>query len=399
MLEVEEAQRRIISAITPLAAEVIVLREAAGRVLAQSLVAPISLPRFDNSAMDGYAVCANDVLHASVETPARLRCVGAVAAGASFDQTLQPGTCVRLFTGSPLPSGADAVVMQEDTRASVGLVEVLDVVRPWENVRLAGEDVKRGTTLATVGERLNAARLALLGAVGLERISVATRPAVGILGTGNELIEAGSPLGTGQIYESNRLAVATLTAQCGGIARVFPLVRDSLDPTVAALETAFAECDFVVTTGGVSVGEHDLVKAAFEAIGGTLEFWKVSMKPGKPFVFGRFGKKFLFGLPGNPVSAFVTFLLLVRPAILRLQGAGELLLPVHPGLLAEPLHNRGARRHFMRVFLDATGQVRGAGAQASHALSSLARANGLVSVPPETSLAAGSNVPVLRWEF
>ena len=399
MLEVEDAQQRIISAIEPLAAEAVSLRAAAGRVLAQSIAAPLPLPPFDNSAMDGYAVRAADVANASASSPARLRCVGAVAAGASAVEAVQLNTCVRIFTGSPLPAGADAVVMQEDTRASGEIIEVLDAVKPWENVRLMGEDVKAGATVATAGERLNAARLALLGAMGLDRVHVATQPVVGILGTGNELIEAGQPLAPGQIYESNRLALAALIAQAGGVARVLPLVRDSLDATRVALQTAFAQCHAVVTTGGVSVGEHDLVKAAFEAMGGTLEFWKVSMKPGKPFVFGRFGKRFLFGLPGNPASAFVTFLLLARPAILKLQGASDLALPAHPGVLAEPLHNRGPRRHFMRVGVDGAGQVRSAGAQASHALSSLARANGLVSLPPETTLPTGAIVQVMRWDF
>jgi len=399
MLEVEEAQQRIISAIQPLAAETVSLREAAGRVLAQSLAAPISLPPFDNSAMDGYALRAADVSQARADKSISLKCIGAVAAGATFDKNVETKTCVRLFTGSPLPSGADAVVMQEDTRASGDSIEVLDAVKPWENVRLAGEDVKHGATIACAGERLNAARLALLGALGIENVSVARRPVVGILGTGNELVEPGQPLAPGKIYESNRVAIAALLTQFGAAPRVFPLVRDTLDATRAALEKTFRECDAVVTTGGVSVGEHDFVKAAFEAMGGTLEFWKVSMRPGRPFVFGRFGEKFLFGLPGNPVSAFVTCLLLVRPAILKMQGAKDLSLPAHPGVLAEPMQNRGARRHFTRVCVDAAGQVRSAGVQASHALSSLALANGLVSVPPETSWAAGTSVEVLRWEI
>jgi molybdopterin molybdotransferase len=254
--------------------------------------------------------------------------------------------------------------------------------------------MKRGETIAQAGERLSAAQLALCGAMGLERVCVGTRPVIGILGTGNELIEAGTPLAPGQIYESNRLAVASLVEHAGGRARVFPLVRDSLDATHDALEKAFAESDAVVTTGGVSVGEHDLVKAAFVSLGGTVDFWQVAMKPGKPFVFGKLGKKFLFGLPGNPVSAFVTFLVLVHPAILKMQGATDLSWPAHPGVLAEPLHNRGGRRHFMRVCLDGTGRVWSTGPQASHALGSLARANGLVDVAPEAVLPVGAAVMV-----
>ncbi len=394
MLEVEEARARISAAITPLAGEMVPLRAAAGRVLAESVVAPLALPPFDNSAMDGYAVRAADVAGAGADSPVMLTQIGAVAAGATFTGTVEKGTCVRLFTGSPLPAGADAVVMQEDARASGDSIAILDAVKPWENVRLAGEDVKRGETVAESGECLTAARLALCGALGLERLRVGARPVLGVLGTGNELIEAGRPLAPGQIYESNRLAVATLVADCGGVAQVYPLVRDSLEATRDALEKAFTECDAVITTGGVSVGDHDVVKAAFEALGGTVDFWQVAMKPGKPFVFGQLGGKFLFGLPGNPVSAFVTFLVLVRPAILRMQGAGDWSLPSYPAVLAEPLHNRGGRRHFLRVRVDGAGRVWSSGPQASHALGGLARANGLVEVAPETRLAAGATVPV-----
>ncbi len=398
MLELEDAQRRIVSAIQPLAAESVSLWDANGRVLAQPIVSPLSLPVFDNSAMDGYAVRSADVASASANSQITLKCIGAVAAGGTFRNCVEPQTCVRLFTGSLLPAGADAVVMQEDTHASGELIAVLDAVKPWENVRLAGEDVKRGATLARCGERLKAAHLALIAATGVAQVQVAKQPVIGILGTGDEVVEAGQPLGPGQIYESNRVTIASLARQTGGVPRPLPLVRDSLDATRMALERAFAECDVVVTTGGVSVGEHDMVKPAFEAMGGTLEFWQVAIKPGKPFVWGRCGEKFLFGLPGNPVSAFVTFLLLARPAILKLQGAENVALPAHAGILAEAMHNRGPRRHFMRVTVDDAGQVRSAGVQASHALSSLARAHGLVNVPPETLLPAGASVKVMRWE-
>jgi len=399
MLEVEEAQARIIAAVRPLPAESVALTDATGRVLAGDIAAPISLPPFDNSAMDGYAVRAADVSAASAASPVRLKRIGDVPAGGNFSGAIESGMCVRVFTGSPLPRGADAVVMQEDTRATAECVEVRDVVKPWENVRLAGEDVKAGTVIARAGDRLNAAHIALLGAAGMERFTVTKKPLLGVLGTGNELIEPGQPLAPGQIYESNRAALASLVAQSGGTTRVFPLVRDTEEETRLALEMAFAECDAVVATGGVSVGEHDCVKPAFESLGGTMEFWKVNMKPGKPFVFGRRGDKFLFGLPGNPVSAFVTFLLLVRPAILKMQGATELKLAEHSAVLAQSFQNTGERRHFMRVAVDASGEVRNAGAQASHMLSSLASANALLNVPPKTSWPAGRHAQVLRWEL
>jgi molybdopterin molybdotransferase len=401
MLELTEAQERILAALQPLPAELVALAvgQAQGRFLAEAVTAPVSLPPFDNSAMDGYAVRAADVTAASSQAPVRLRCIGAVPAGSTYSGEVPPGVCVRIFTGSPMPAGADAVVMQEDTRVASSTVEVLDAVKPWENVRLAGQDIKQGALAARAGERLNSGRLALLAALGVGQASAARQPVIGILSTGNELIEPGNALAPGQIYESNRVALSPLIGAAGGIARALPLVRDNMDETIAALRGALDECDAVLTTGGVSVGEHDLVKAAFESLGGSLEFWKVNVKPGKPFVFGRLGEKLLFGLPGNPVSAFVTFLLLVRPAILKMQGATDVQLPSHPAVLAEDFQNRGDRRHFVRVAVDEAGVVRSTGLQASHALNSLAAANGLMDVPARTSWEAGRTVAVLRWEM
>ena len=401
MLSLEEARERMLACLKPLGGERVAVAEAAGRFLAEPILSPIDLPQFDNSAMDGYALQAADVAKAAADSPVALKLLGAAPAGEVFGGTVQSGTSVRLFTGSPLPAGADAVVMQEDTRVDAkraGEVEVLDPVKPWENVRLRGEDVKQGAKVANPGEALTATRGGLLAALGIESVMVRRRPIVALLATGSELLEAGQPAQSGKIFESNRITLAPLVKRAGAVARVLPLVRDTLEETRRALNSAFAESDAVITTGGVSVGELDFVKAAFEQLGGALEFWKVSIRPGKPFVFGRLGEKFLFGLPGNPVSAVVTFLLLVRPALLRWQGAEQVDLPSHPGTLAEPLANAGDRRHFMRVVADEQGIVRSAAGQASHLLGSLAVANGLVDVPPKTVLAVGTTVKVLRIE-
>jgi molybdopterin molybdotransferase len=401
MLELEEARRRLFDAIQPLPPETVPLSQAAGRVVADAVLSPIDLPAFDNSAMDGYAVRSADLASASAQSPVSLKLGGHVPAGAVSTGVLQPGTCVRVFTGSPLPNGADAVVMQEDSRSDVdqsGAVLILDRAKPWENVRFRGEDIKAGTTLVRTGEAITPGRLGLIAAAGIDSVSVHRRPVVGVLATGSELVEAGQPLAPGKIYESNRRALEPLLLGSGAIARVFPLVPDTLDATCQALRQGLDECDAVVTSGGVSVGELDFVKAALEKLGGTMDFWRVAIKPGKPFVFGRLGEKFLFGLPGNPVSAMVTFLLLVRPALRRLQGAIEVLPPITHGILAEALTNNGERRHFVRVRVDENGAVRSAGAQASHLLSSLAAANGLVEVPPNATLAAGSPVRVIRIE-
>ena len=399
MLELEDARARILAALLPLPVESVAIASAAGRFTAGAMVAPLDLPAFDNSAMDGYAVRAADVTAACAGKPSSLREAGRAAAGEVFQGALESGACVRVFTGSPLPAGADAVVMQEDTRIEEpGRIEVLDAVKPWENVRFRGEDVKQGVELIGAGQRLNASRLGLLAAVGMASVPVRRQPVVGVLATGNELVEAGQPLSPGKIYESNRVMLRPLLAQAGAVTRVFPLVPDTLEATHAALERAFADCDAVVTSGGVSVGELDFVKAAFEKLGGTQEFWKVSIRPGKPFVFGRLGEKFLFGLPGNPVSALVTFLMLVRPALLHWQGAVDIQLPAQACTLGEALVNRGDRRHFMRVKVDAEGIARPAGAQSSHRLGSLAAANGLVDVPPGVTLEAGVLARVWRLE-
>jgi molybdopterin molybdotransferase len=401
MLELEEALTRILAILPEPVAEALPLRDAYGRILAARVPAPVDLPAFDNSSVDGYAVRAADVAVAAPESPARLLLAGRVPAGATFAGELPPDRCARVFTGSALPRGADAVVMQEYTRVRADLPEeilVLQPVRPEENIRFQGEDTRQGRTLVDAGESLTAGRLSLLAAVGVTQVWVGRQPRVGLLATGSELKEGGEPLAPGQVYESIRSGLAPLASRAGAIVRTYPLVADESEIMRTALAGALEECDIVLTCGGVSVGETDFVKSAFEQLGGHLEFWKVAMKPGRPFAFGRYSGRLLFGLPGNPVSALVTFLLLARPALLRWQGATRTSLPASPGRLAEPLANPGSRRHFIRVTISPAGEVRSAGLQASHLLNSIAAADGLVDVAPQTTLAAGTRVTVLRWE-
>ena len=401
MLAFEEALAQLLAEVPPPEIETVSLKDAPGRVLADQIRSPIGLPVFDNSAMDGYALRAADVVSAKPAAPVRLRLVGKIAAGEVFAGEVAAGTCVRLFTGSPLPRGTDTVVMQEDTRIDPDAADEVLILAPagaGENVRSRGEDVEPGSILAEAGEILTPGRIGLLAAAGIARFRVGRQPVVGLLATGSELTEPGQPLAAGRIYESNRAALAALVARTGAVPTTFPIVADVLDGTSQALAAAFDQCDAVVTSGGVSVGEYVFLKRAFEQIDGELAVWKVAIKPGRPFAFGRRRGKLLFGLPGNPVSALVTFLLLVRPALLLWQGATGVSLPAHPGVLAEPLANHGERRHFMRVKVDAGGKVHSTGVQASHVLSSLAAANGLVDVPAHTTLAAGNAVAVLRWD-
>jgi molybdopterin molybdotransferase len=400
VLQLEEALARILAAVPGPIPERVPIENAHGRFARERIASAIDLPAFTNSSMDGYAVHAADTKAARSQSPVSLRLVGRVAAGSISHQELLTGQCVRVFTGSPLPPGADAVVMQEDTRPSdqPEQIAILDGVQTGENVRCQGEDVQRGAVLVEAGGELTSGRVALLSATGLDHVLAGRQPVVGILASGSELREPGQSLAPGQIYESNRAALSALVHRAGAEPKIFPIVRDVLKETQDAISSALESCDILVTSGGVSVGEMDFIKTAFEQHGGTLGFWKVAIKPGRPFVFGQWKQKLLFGLPGNPVSAMVTFLLLVRPALLRWQGAADLEVASCPGVLAEDLVNDGERRHFMRVRLDSEGKVYSAGLQASHALRSLAAANGLVDLTPATTLRAGASVRVIRWD-
>ncbi|MCL5098099.1 MAG: molybdopterin molybdotransferase MoeA [Candidatus Omnitrophica bacterium] len=401
MLELEEAQRRIRTLIEPLGVETVPLSRAWARISAENVPAPISLPVFHSSAMDGYAVRASDLAGAALGKPVALSLSGEVPAGEVFTGVIEPGQCVRVCTGSPVPAGADAVVMEEETRfepGQPGRVWFSSVPHLGEFIRRRGEDCAAGVVLVKAGQRLTSSRICLLGALGLGEVRVGRQPVVGLLATGNELQEPGTRLAPGRVYECNRTALAALTARANALPRFFPIVPDDPVATQQALAHAFAQCDVVLTSGGVSVGKWDLVKSAFEQLGGDLQFWRVAIKPGKPFVLGRLGTKLLFGLPGNPVSAMVTCLLLVCPALLAMQGVWEPALETRPGILAEALANPGNRRHFMRVTMDSNSNVRSAGIQASHILSPLAVSDGLVDVPPGAILKPGEGVRILVWD-
>ena len=401
MISLEEALDRILPKFKSLGCESVDLSAAEGRVLSRSLVAGISLPPWDNSAMDGYAVQAEDVSSASKENPVQLTCLGEAPAGSMTDIQVQSGTCLRIFTGSPMPKGADAVVMQEDTQRSSGedqIVRVFDSVKPFEFVRFKGEDVKEGDQILSAGTRLSGFHISLAFAAGLKSCEVFSRPRVGILATGSELCEPGQPLTAGGIYESNRILLKSLVQHSGCEPFVYPIVEDSLEATCAALSSAVKECDVLVTSGGVSVGDYDFIKPAFELLGGQIDFWRIRIKPGKPLVFGEIDSVPVFGLPGNPVSATVTFTILVHPALQKMNGLPEFHHSFVQGELTENLNNPGNRRLYLRVQIDADGSVCRSGAnQASHALGSLAVSDGVVAVTEGATLAKGSKVKVLLW--
>ncbi|HAM71821.1 MAG TPA: molybdopterin molybdenumtransferase MoeA [Verrucomicrobiales bacterium] len=401
MIPLEEARERILSKLTPLPAERIAVVDSVGRWSAGGVVAKVDLPGFDNSAMDGYAVRSADLTRATSESPGRLRVVGRIAAGDQGDGVeAGPGECVRVFTGSPLPRGTDSVVMQEETEADPSdpsLLLVREGVKPWENIRLKGEDTRAGAQLLGEGDRVTPGSLGWMAATGVADLLVHRRPRIALIATGNELLEPGAAPAPGCIYESNRATLAAALSSSGAEVLIHPLLPDRKEQITRALSEALSGADLLITTGGVSVGELDLLKEAFESIGGRTEFWKVAMKPGKPFTCGTWNGKLWCGLPGNPVSAYVTFLLLARPAVLRLAGAREVGLVSSWGELTEEVVNAGDRRHFMRVMQDPQGRVRSAGMQASHSLGSLAQANGLLDLAPGTRLVRGTPVQILRF--
>jgi molybdopterin molybdotransferase len=400
MLSVSEAKQTILAAVNPLPARPLPLAEALGCILAEDLVSPLSLPAWDNSAVDGYAVRSSDIALATGNNPMHLRVIAEVPAGAASSTTLEPLTCARIFTGAPVPGGADAVVMQEDTRLHhEGYVAILASVDADENIRHAGDDVQAGQTILRAGMELTPARLGLAAAVGMTHVPAHPRPRVGVLVTGAEIVEPGRALGTGQIYDSNSYTLNAWLRGIGCEPVELGIADDTREDLHEKIDYGLSECDAVITVGGVSVGEYDLVKDVLTELGCELSFWKVAMKPGKPFVFGTRPDRLVFGLPGNPVSAAVTFLILVRPALMKLRGLTDWELPVTQAEAAEEFVNRGDRAHFVRVRLTRQGEKWLAAPlprQGSHVISSLANADGLVEVPPDGAIHRGNAVSVLR---
>ena len=331
LIPLDEARRLVLDGIDALPAVTVDLADAAGLALAEPVRSALTLPPWPNSAMDGFAVRAADVAGASAERPAVLRVLGEVPAGRAPDDEVGPGTALRIMTGAMMPAGADTVVPVEDTDAPAGASEVPAAVavraptRSGGNVRLPGSDVAAGTPLLERGRVLDPAAIALLAATGHAAVVVHRRPRVAVISTGDELVPPGQPLGPAQIHECNSFTLAAQAAEAGAEVRRMGIAADTLPDLLALLREAVAWGDVVVLSGGVSVGAHDHVKAAFSGIG-QLDVWRVAIKPGRPFAFGRAAvdgrPAYLFGLPGNPVSVFVTFELFVRPVLRRLAGQG-----------------------------------------------------------------------------
>ncbi|WP_156385551.1 molybdopterin molybdotransferase MoeA [Ramlibacter sp. Leaf400] len=368
--------------------------DADGRVLAQDLISPLQIPPQDNSAMDGYAVRRAEIPDEGVVLPVSQRIPAGQAA-----QPLPPGTVARIFTGAPVPEGADAIVMQEQTEAvGESAVRIQTVPAEGQWIRRAGEDVTRGAVVLQRGHRLGPAACGLAAGIGCDRLQVARRPKVALFSTGDELVMPGTVpperMPPGAIYNSNRFFLRQLLARCGCELGDLGIVPDNREATVQALRTAAEGHDVILTSGGVSVGEEDHIKPAVEQLG-SLDFWQIAMKPGKPFAYGKVGQAHFLGLPGNPVSSFITFLLLVRPFLLKLQGATAF-APAAVTLQAGFDWKRpDKRREFLRVRRDAQGVLQLFPNQSSGVLTSTVWCDGFVDNPPGQAIARGDAVRFL----
>ncbi|MFA6966720.1 gephyrin-like molybdotransferase Glp [Bosea sp. (in: a-proteobacteria)] len=399
LMTLEQAGERVAALVQPVSGtQVLALADADGHVLAQDVVAGLDLPPFANSAVDGYAVRFAD-LAAAGET--RLPVAGRVAAGADAGGVTTSGVAVRVFTGAPMPDGADTVFMQEDVALDEGVAILPAGLAPGANARPAGEDISQGTLAAAAGQRLRPQDLALLSALGLIEVTVRRRPRVAVFSTGDELTEPGAPLAPAAIYDANRALLRAMIARAGAEVIDLGILRDERDSLAQNLARAAVDCDLVLTSGGVSTGEEDHVKAAVEREG-ELAFWRIGIKPGRPVALGRIGATPFIGLPGNPVAVFVTFAFVARALIARLAGTQPVRPMALPVRLGFAYRKKEGRREYVRVSLEPTADgvmvARKHPQDGAGVLTSLTRTDGLVELAESlTAIPEGTVVPFLAY--
>ena len=394
MLNVDDALRKLGDLTSPvLDTEVIPLTESKGRVVASAVDAPMDLPPFDASAMDGYALHANDL-----NQDGELAVVGESRAGHVCQDPVAPGTTIRIFTGAPIPRGTSAVVIQEDVERHGDQIRFRASLEIGENIRSRGHDIAKTQLLAKGGDRLDAYKISWLAACGVTNVTAVRRIRVALFSTGDELIDPGTPLGPGQIYDANRTALRELVSERPVEVLDLGALPDNPQAINRALETAVETADVVVTSGGVSVGDADYVKDVV-AQAGSLDFWKIALKPGKPLAVGRVGKALFFGLPGNPVSTIITYLLFVAPTIDRLCGMPDSKPYRLPAILQGTIEHHQGRREYVRGIFGTNGDrvtVSPTGDQSSNRLATFANANCLIVVPEQTDdIKAGSIVDIV----
>ena len=397
MILVEEALHHILGKIPRLGKERLSILKAQGRVLGEEIIAPRNIPPWDNSAMDGYAVRAQDIQRASKTTPAVLKVLSDLPAGRIFKGRGRPGEAVRIMTGAPLPEGFDTVVQVEDTEKDGEVVRIFASLGKGKNIRSAGEDVKAGTRILEEGTLLRPAHIGMLASIQRSMVSVYQQPRVAILSTGDELLEIDEAWQEAKIVNSNSYSLTALVSECGGVPLQLGIAKDRREELLNKIQQGLV-ADILVTSGGVSVGDYDLVKKMLNELG-QMNFWKVAMRPGQPLAFGMISAKPLFGLPGNPVSSMVSFELFVRPSILKMSGHKNLFRPALKAILREDVSKKAGLVHFIRCSLFPEGEKIFASTtcdQGSGILSSMVKAQGLIVLPREQTLAcAGEEVKVI----
>jgi molybdopterin molybdotransferase len=410
MLSVEDALDQVLSAFERLEPERTPILEALGRVLADDVYAGLNIPPHANSAMDGYAVIAADTVGATPESPVRLHVIENLAAGYIAEREVMPGTAIRIMTGAPVPDGADAVIRFERTEQQGEWVDLYYAPPVGNNIRYAGEDVREGDLILGKGTRIRPQEVGMLASLGCSEVSVIRRPRVAILATGDELVDIDEPLGPGKIRNSNGYSNAAQVLKYGGVPIMLGIARDKVNDLTSKIRSGLAQgADLLLTSGGVSVGDFDVVKKVL-AGEGEITFWRVRMKPGKPLAFGQIAAEVngvarsvpVLGMPGNPVSVMVSFEIFARPAILKMLGVDDLDKPMVDAVLDDEIRSKDERRHYVRVCIDRREDGYHAsltGAQGSGILTSMVKANGFAVIPEDwTHAPAGSRVKAMFFD-
>ncbi len=401
MISVKEALKAILANITISGIEKVNIMDSLGRVLAENIVAKRDHPPWDNSAMDGYAVIFNDIRSASKKAPAAIKVIGEVPAGHIPSVKIGRGEAVKIMTGAPIPQGADTVVRVEDTESSGSMVSIFKECESGENIRRRGEDVKNGDLVIEKGKKIRPAEIGMMASVGRAFIYVYQRPRVAVMSTGDEIADLDEEVSPEKIINSNSYALRSLAMDAGCIPTLLGIARDNKEDLTRRLTDGLTS-DVIIISGGVSMGDYDFVKDVLAEMGMEMKFWKVSMKPGQPLAFGTIEGKPVFGLPGNPVSAMVSFYQFVMPAIKKMGGEKAIYLKTIEAVSDEDLEGKAGRTHFIRAIIDQKNGVyhaRSTGDQGSGILTSMVRANGLIVIPEDSGPAkAGDKVKVQLFE-